>query len=236
MHTYDHFTIPEATALQQEMRKNIRLESSFSGIHTIGGADISFNKDSTEVYAGIVVLTYPGMMPIGRALFRGETTFPYVPGYLAFREIPSLQRAWELFPSKPDVMVLDGQGILHPRRMGIAAHFGVLNNWPAIGCAKTMLHGTHYEPGPERFSTSPIASKDELLGYALRTKAKTAPVYISPGNLVSVEDSLDIMKNCVRQYRIPEPTRLAHETVNLFRLGKLSEGYEDISNAQQSLF
>ena len=236
MFTYDHFTITEATRLQLEMREQIVLKPLEKEIKTIAGADISFNKYSTTVYAGIVVLSYPEMVVQSYSLVAAETTFPYVPGYLAFREVPSLMLAWQQLPQKPDVLVLDGQGITHPRKMGIASHFGVLNNQATIGCAKSMLYGKFDELEIEAFSNEPIFSKGEVLGYALRTKKQVQPVYISPGNLITAEESLEVMKNCMGRYRIPEPTRLAHEKVNLFRTGKLKEGFHLEDNIPLTLF
>ncbi|MDR6966521.1 deoxyribonuclease V [Flavobacterium arsenatis] len=236
MFTYDHSTITEATRLQLEMREQIVLKPLAKTIKTIAGADISFNKYSSTVYAGIVVLSYPEMTVQSYSLISAETTFPYVSGYLAFREVPSLMLAWQQLPQKPDILVLDGQGITHPRRMGIASHFGVLNNLPTIGCAKSMLYGKFDELGLEAFSSEPIFNKGEVLGYALRTKNKVQPVYISPGNLITVEESLEVMKNCMGKYRIPEPTRLAHEKVNLFRTGKLTAGFHIENNIPLTLF
>jgi deoxyribonuclease V len=236
MFTYDHFTITEATQLQLEMCEQIVLKPLEKEIKTIAGADISFNKYSTTVYAGIVVLSYPEMIVQSYSLVTAETTFPYIPGYLAFREVPSLMLAWQQLPQKPDLLVLDGQGITHPRRMGIASHFGVLNNLPTIGCAKSMLYGKFDELGTEAFSNEPILNKGELLGYALRTKKKVQPVYISPGNLITAEESLEVMKNCMGKYRIPEPTRQAHEKVNLFRTGKLKAGFHIEYNIPLTLF
>lgn len=236
MFTYDHLTIPEATKLQWEMKDKILLRPLGKEIKTIAGADISFNKYSTTVYAGIVVLNYPEMTVRSYSLSVAETAFPYVSGYLAFREVPALMQAWDQLREKPDVMVLDGQGITHPRKMGIASHFGLLGNIPSIGCAKSMLFGKFDGLGLEKFSTSPIYGKGELLGYALRTKDKVQPVYISPGHLITAEESLEIMKNCVGKYRIPEPTRLAHEKVNLFRTGQLSAGFHGEENNQVSLW
>ncbi|RZK12885.1 MAG: deoxyribonuclease V [Flavobacterium sp.] len=236
MFTFDHFTITEATRLQLEMREEIVLKPLEKPLRTIAGADISFNKYSTTVYAGVVVLSYPEMIVQSYSLVISETTFPYVPGYLAFREVPSLMLAWQQLPEKPDLLVLDGQGITHPRKMGIASHFGVLNNLPTIGCAKSMLYGKFDELGTEAFSNEPIFNKGELLGYALRTKNKVQPVYISPGSLITAEDSLEVMKNCMGKYRIPEPTRQAHEKVNLFRTGKLIAGFHIENNQPLTLF
>jgi deoxyribonuclease V len=235
MFTYDHFTLSEATKLQNDLREQIVLKPLAYEIKTIAGADISFNKYETRVYTGIVVLNYPEMTIKHFALAQAETTFPYVSGYLAFREVPALMHAWQQLPQKPDVLVLDGQGIAHPRKMGIASHFGVLENIPTIGCAKSMLYGKFEDLDQKRFSSQPIFAKGEHLGFALRTKDKVQPVYISPGHLITAEQSLQILKNCIGKYRIPEPTRLAHDKVNLFRTGQLTAGLHIEKNAPPTL-
>jgi deoxyribonuclease V len=235
MLNYDAITIDEATALQNELRHKVSLITEPHTITTIAGGDISHNKHDDALYAGIVVLSYPELQLLSYSLVKATTKFPYVPQYLGFREVPALIEAWNQLPVKPDLMVLDGQGITHPREMGIACHFGVLTDHPSIGCAKNMLFGNYKALSLERLKTSPILVEDAVKGYALRTKAGVKPVYISPGHKVSVSDSLEIMKKCVLRHRIPEPTRLAHDMVNLFRIGQLKEGYH-VSDVQQSLF
>ncbi|MGK4568293.1 endonuclease V [Flavobacterium sp. 3HN19-14] len=228
MLNYDHFTIEEATALQLSMREQLVLKPLENPVRIIGGADISYNKFSTKVFAGIVILSYPEMELLSYSLYEGETTFPFVHNYLGFREVPSLLETWKQIPVKPDILVLDGQGITHPRKLGVASHFGILENHPTIGCAKSMMAAKLDEVGLEKFSSWPYYREGELLGYALRTKEKkipVEPVYISPGNLITAEETFEIMKNCVGNYRIPEPTRLAHEYVNKFRLGELKAGF-----------
>ncbi|MDQ2753160.1 MAG: endonuclease V, partial [Bacteroidota bacterium] len=143
---------------------------------------------------------------------------PYIPGLLAFREVPALSKAWENLTRKPDVLVLDGHGIAHPRRMGIATHFGIALQTPTMGCAKSLLTGKYVEPGMEAGSVSDLFHKDELIGKVLRTKKNVKPVFISPGNLITMDESLELIKQCVGKYRIPEPTRLAHLFVNELRV------------------
>ncbi|MEL1245855.1 deoxyribonuclease V [Flavobacterium sp. DGU11] len=235
MLNYDDTSLVEATEIQNEMRHRVSLVTETRNITTIAGGDISHNKDTDTVFAGIVVLSYPDMQLLSYSLVVAETKFPYVPQYLGFREVPPLLLAWEQLPQKPDLVVLDGQGVTHPRRMGIASHFGLLTDHPSIGCAKNMLFGNYNPLGLDKMSTSPISSYNEIMGYALRTKAGVKPVYISPGHKVSVKDSLSIMEKCVLKHRIPEPTRLAHEKVNLFRVGKLKAGYH-VTDVQGSLF
>lgn len=215
---YNSLTPTDAVALQQQLRDQIQLTPLQKPIQTIGGADISFNKYSEVVYAGIVILSYPELQVIHTASVISTTRFPYVPGLLAFREVPALIEAWNKLEVKPDVLVLDGHGIAHPRRMGIATHFGLVAGTPTIGCAKSLLAGKYEEPGDKTFDSSPLIYKSDVIGTVLRTKPRCNPVYVSPGHLVTMDESLAIIKNCVRKYRIPEPTRLAHLLVNQVRL------------------
>jgi deoxyribonuclease V len=225
---YDLLTIGEATAIQKELREQLSLEPMQKEIRTIAGADISLSLYSQTVYAGIVVLSYPELQPIAYSLVKSSTTFPYVPGYLAFREIPAILKAYEQMPVRPDVVMFDGNGILHSRRMGIGSHFGVLTGAITMGCAKKKLAGKYDEPEPLQGAYSHVIDKGEVIGYALRTKSNVKPVFISPGHQMSLQDSLDIAMQCVRKHRLPEPTRRAHEYVNLFRTGQLQEGYHEI--------
>lgn len=228
MSLYTNISIPEATRLQNELREKLDTAERELNITTIGGADISLNLYSTTVYAGIIILSFPELKPVACSLVKAETRFPYVPGYLAFREVPALFIAWQQLPAKPDVLVVDGHGIAHPRRMGIAAHFGTLTGQTSMGCAKKLLYGKYEEPGIELGAHSTIYAKQEQIGYAFRSKTKTAPVFISPGYGMGMENSLQVIRQCTGKYRIPEPTRLAHELVNRFRKGELKEGYHSL--------
>jgi deoxyribonuclease V len=225
---YDHYSFEEATAYQIELAKQLKFQQLHK-IETIAGADISFNKNSTTMYAAILILSYPEMVLKSFALETYETSFPYKAGFLGFKEVPALLKVWELIQNKPDVVVLDGNGILHPRRMGVASHFGILANQATIGCAKSLLYGENHVPENKKLSTTEINSHGETLGFALRTKINCAPVYVSAGHLITADQSLAILKNCVGNYRIPEPTRMAHNIVNDFRTGKLKAGFHEVS-------
>lgn len=228
MALYSNISVPEATRIQNELRAKLDIAERELQISTIGGADISLNLYSTTIYAGIIVLSFPQLKPVAYSLVKAETDFPYVPGYLAFREVPALVQVWEQLPAKPDLLVVDGHGVAHPRRMGIAAHFGTLTGQASMGCAKNILCGKYEEPASEFGSHSIIYDKGEDIGYAFRSKAKTAPVFISPGHGLGMNNSLQVIRQCTGKYRIPEPTRLAHELVNRFRKGELKEGYHII--------
>lgn len=211
---YDHLNPAEAIVIQQEMREQVNLQPLDIKIRYVGGADISFNKYEDTVYAGIIVLKYPGMEQVEQVTVISATKFPYISGLLAFREVPALLLAWDQLKIKPDVMILDGQGIAHERRMGIATHFGLLKDVPAIGCAKSRLTGTYTEPANIVFAEESLVHQQEQVGVVLRTKLNCKPVFVSPGHKVSIRQSVDIIKHCTRKYRIPEPTRLAHLLVN----------------------
>jgi len=227
---YTHITIAKATQIQKQLRTQLNVAEQELHITTIGGADISLNLYSTTIYAGIILLSFPQLKPLAYSLVKEETHFPYVPGYLAFREVPALLKAWQQMNNKPDVLVVDGHGIAHARRMGIAAHFGTISQQKSMGCAKKILFGKFEEPSIQQGSYSMIYDKQEPIGFAFRSKAKTAPVYISPGYGMGLSNSLAIIQQCVGKYRIPEPTRLAHELVNQFRKGELKEGYHQLSS------
>ena len=226
MMLYDNITLMQAVAIQEELSTVLRFNLVQNlDFRSIAGADISFNKGSNTFYAAIVVLRLPDMRLISYSLSRGSSDFPYIPGFLGFREIPSLLKAWEMITEKPDLLVLDGQGILHPRRMGIAAHFGVLTHQLTIGCAKNSLFGKYAEPGILKYSESPVYAHGGIAGYALRTKDHALPVFVSPGYGMDASQAVSVIRKCIGKYRIPEPTRIAHDMVNRFRTGDLNEGY-----------
>ena len=218
----------EAIEFQKKLRSQVKIQpfGDLSKIRYIAGADVSMNLYSNTVYAGFVVLAYPTLEIVAHAVVKDETRFPYIPGLLSFREIPSLLKAWEKLNKEspqfiPDIIVVDGIGIAHPRRLGIASHLGVILDKPTIGCAKSVLIGKYQEPESKPGSFSYLYDKEEVIGAALRTKIigsrPVNPIFISPGNKINLEDSLTLMKSCVRKHRLPELTRQAHETVNEYR-------------------
>ena len=215
---YEKLTAVQAIAYQQELRKQISIKPLNKEIKIIAGSDISFNKYEETVYAGIVLFNYPDLRIIGTATAISRTSFPYISGLLAFREVPALLDAWNKLEIKPDVLVLDGQGIAHERRLGIATHFGLVTGATTIGSAKSRLAGKYEEPANKAFSQSPMYDNGEMIGIALRSKKNCNPIYISPGNNISMEQSVEVIKNCIRGYRIPEPTRQAHMLVNKIRV------------------
>lgn len=198
----------------------LKLQAPGGEIETIAGCDISFNKYEETVYAGIVVLRLSDMQTIETAGVVSTAKFPYIPGLLSFREVPALLEAWQKLKIEPDAVMLDGQGIAHPRRFGIGAHFGLIVEKPTLGCAKSVLVGKFDEPAPERGAWSPMLHKGEIIGAALRTKNKVQPVYVSPGHLMNLESAIEIALRGDGGYRVPEPTRRAHLFVNELRTRK----------------
>ena len=220
LHDWTNITPADAVKLQQQLRPQIRIEPLTKPAETIAGCDISFNKFEETVYAGIVVLRLDTLETIEEAGVVSTATFPYVPGLLSFREVPSLLEAWQKLKTEPDVVMFDGQGIAHPRRIGIASHGGLFLNRPTFGCAKSVLVGKYDEPAPERGSWSPMLHYRDVVGAALRTKNNVNPVYISPGHLIDLETAISLTLRCDGGYRIPEPTRRAHNLVNALRRGE----------------
>lgn len=217
----------EARNLQKSLRKQIELTPLGKEIKLIAGADISFNKFEETVYAGFVVMEMATLKPFAYAAAIAETRFPYIPGLLSFREIPALLLAWEMLEVKPDVVMLDGHGIAHPRRMGIATHFGLTTGCPTIGVAKKRLTGSFTEPDAEAGSFSELISEKEkeTIGIVYRTKNRVKPVFISPGNKTCMSDALMLVKKTTGKYRIPEPTRQAHLLVNQLRRDEIKQGF-----------
>ena len=210
----------EAVELQKTLQESVRLIPLEREVRTIAGTDISFNKFSTTVYAGIVVLRLPSLEVIEEVGVVSKTGFPYVPGLLSFRETPSVLEAWEKLKTEPDAVMFDGQGIAHPRRVGIASHVGLLIERPTLGCAKSVLVGRYEEPPPERGAWTPMIDKGEVVGAAVRTKANVQPIFVSPGHLIDLENAIKLTLACDGGYRQPEPTRRAHLLVNALRRGE----------------
>jgi deoxyribonuclease V len=208
LHSWD-VTPSEAVAIQQSLRSKVQLTNVFDPqqIRTVAGIDASY-KDVG--HAAVVVLSFPDLQLIEQVTATRAISFPYVPGLLSFREAPVVLDAIAKLTHQPDVMIFDGQGIAHPRRLGIAAHIGVYLDRPTIGCAKSRLVGTYQEPGPEKGDYSPLLEHDgEVIGAVLRTKQNTKPLFISPGHKIDLKTSVWLVLNCVKNYRLPETTRLA---------------------------
>lgn len=215
----------EAKKLQEELRQQISLDPLPQAPELVAGADISFSRGSDTMHAAIVVLRLPELKPVSRSLVSDDTAFPYISGLLAFREMPVLLKAWKQLQQKPDVLILDGHGIAHPRRMGIATHFGIEVDQPTIGCAKNVLIGTHGTLGTKKGEYTELVEEQETIGIVLRSRTNVNPIYISPGHKLSLGDAYSIIMKTLTKYKLPQTTRLAHQLANKLRKGKLKQGY-----------
>jgi deoxyribonuclease V len=211
-------TPTEAVALQKRLRELLVLQPPAGlKVARVAGADISTEKGNDTGYGGIVVLDAATLAPVAQSGAAVTLTFPYVPGLLSFRELPIVKAAWERLTVRPDVVIFDGQGTAHPRRMGIACHGGLLFGVPSIGCAKSLLVGTYGKLGDARGATAPITHKGEVVGTAVRTRKGVQPVYVSPGHLMDLPTAVDLVLKVGPKYREPETTRQAHRLVNALR-------------------
>jgi len=223
----------EAVAIQKKLRTQLDLQSEPRRLETIAGIDVSYDKGSDWLFAAIVVMRLSDLAVIATAATTTLVPFPYIPGLLSFRECPAVLQAWEKLSVKPDCLMCDGQGIAHPRRLGIASHLGLWLNMASIGCAKSLLVGEYHEPGAIRGSMIPLVHQQEQVGMILRTKDRVAPVFVSQGHRISLERAVTMVLACCTKYRLPEPTRRAHLLVNELR-GKASEAAK--ANPQSTLF
>lgn len=210
----------EAVELQKQLRADVQVAPLARSIKTIAGADISFNKFSKTVYAGLVVLALPSLNVIEEVCVVSETSFPYVPGLLSFREAPSVLEAWAKLKTEPDAVMFDGHGLAHPRRVGIASHVGLIIERPTLGCAKSVLVGKYEEPEMTRGAWTAMIDKGETIGAALRTKTNVQPIFVSVGHLIDLAGAIALTLQCDGGYRQPEPTRRAHHLVNALRRGE----------------
>ena len=214
----------EASRLQKELAPKVAAGPALdlAGIEHVAGADVSTQGD--KGYATVVVLDFPGLSPVEVQGFEIELSFPYVPGLLAFREIPAVAGALEKVQTPVDAVIFDAQGLAHPRRMGLASHLGLFLGVPSVGCAKTRLVGTHEEPGPEKGSSTDLVHRGEVIGKVLRTRKGVSPVYVSVGNGIDLQSAVELVLACSPKYRLPETTRQAHNAANRLRRGEPVEG------------
>ena len=184
----------------------------------VAGLDCAFTKSGEKIIAAVIVVKLSDSEVVETQKVERKLTFPYIPGLLSFREAPACLAAVEKLETKPDAFLIDGQGIAHPRRLGIAAHLGLFFSKPTIGCAKSRLVGEYAEPGFEKGSHSVLTHRGERIGAVLRTRTNVRPLFVSVGNLCTLEDAIRITLACTTKYRLPEPTRLAHQFVSREKL------------------
>ncbi|MGH7998771.1 MAG: deoxyribonuclease V [Brasilonema sp.] len=203
-------TVDEAIKVQEKLRDEVITEDKLKEpVQFVAGVDMGFEADGTISRAAVAVLSFPNLQLQETSLARRPTTFPYIPGFLSFREIPVVLDALEKIQTIPDLILCDGQGIAHPRRFGIACHLGLLVDIPTIGVAKSLLVGQHEDLPETRGSYQPLIHKGETIGVVLRTRTGVKPLYISSGHKVSLLTAIDYVLRCTTKYRLPETTRIA---------------------------
>lgn len=207
----------EAVGWQERLRDELILSGEASGARIIAGADVSYERHGSTFFAGIVVMDVGTREVIEEAHHVGPVSFPYIPGLLSFREGPVILGAFEKLSTVPDAVIFDGQGIAHPRGLGLASHMGILLGVPTVGSAKTRLVGEYGDVAPERGSATELIHNGRGVGYVVRSKEGTKPIFVSPGHLISGRAAVELVLACTARYRIPEPVRRAHILVNRLR-------------------
>ncbi len=202
-------TAAEAIAIQKELMDKVLIHDDFGDAKIIAGVDCSYDIKSNLSFAFIVLMKRGEWKVLESVSAKMPTKFPYVPGLLSFREIPVILKAFEKLKTVPDLFMVDGQGIAHPRRLGIAAHLGVLLDIPSIGVAKSKLTGHYAEPDLKKDSESVLKDRDVRIGTVLRSKDNVKPLFISPGHKVGQESAVKLVREALTKYRLPEPTRIA---------------------------
>jgi deoxyribonuclease V len=216
LHSWD-LTTAEARDLQLKLAAQVDAKCPLKAYETIAGADVSYDRYAKWLHAAVVVLRAGTFEVLDRSGVLAEARFPYVPGLLTFREAPAVIEAFRKLSVRPDVIICDGQGIAHPRRMGLAAHLGLFLGIPTIGCAKSWFFGEYEEPGVERGDWSPLTDQGETIGAVLRTRSRVKPLFVSSGHLCDLKSAIEIVLVTSPTYRQPITTRLAHQYVNDLR-------------------
>lgn len=201
--------IEEAIAIQEELRSKVITENQLGTVRYVAGVDVGYDSTDSVSQAAVTVLSFPDLQLQQQAVVRSPTTFPYVPGFLSFREVPAILEALAKIDPMPDLILCDGQGLAHPRRFGLACHLGVVTGIATIGVAKTRFIGEHSEVGHSRGSWQPLLDGPETVGVALRTQGGVKPIYISIGHKVNLMGAIDYVLRCAPKYRLPQTTRSA---------------------------
>lgn len=214
MKIYQHHawpsTVEEAILIQEQLRNQVITSDKLQEpVQYVAGVDMGFEADGTISRAAVAVLSFPDLEVIETSLAHRPTTFPYIPGFLSFREIPAVLDALEKIKTTPDLILCDGQGIAHPRRFGIASHLGVIVDIPTIGVAKSLLIGKHEELPETRGNWRSLIHKGEIIGAVLRSRTGVKPLYVSSGHRISLATAIDYVLRCTPKYRLPETTRIA---------------------------
>ncbi len=205
-----NLTPKEAVAQQRELAGRVIKENQFDSIEYVAGVDVGFEENKTISRAAAVVLSFPELVPLESGIARRPVTFPYIPGLLAYREVPVVLDALAQLATEPDIILVDGHGLAHPRRFGIACQIGVLLDRPSVGVAKSILVGKADEPENRVGAWAPLVDKGETIGAVVRTKLNVKPIYVSIGNKIDLRTAVELVLKCTTKYRVPETTRYAH--------------------------
>jgi deoxyribonuclease V len=217
MHSWN-VSFREAIEIQKKFSQLIICHGKPDKINSVAGVDIAYGKNKNLGFCSIVLLSFPDLVIQKIYKTYDKINFPYIPGLLSFREGPLFLKTYQKIKQKPDIIIFDGQGIAHPRKFGIAAHLGLFINVPTIGSAKSKLYGKYEEPSKIKGAMSYIYNEEnKRIGIVLRTRKNVKPIYVSPGHLIGIDETADIIMKCVTQYRIPEPIRIANKAVSEFR-------------------
>lgn len=233
LHGWD-LTPTEAIALQKRLARRVRPESAGGGagaVRRVAAVDVSCRRGDALLFGAVVVLELPEMVVREEIGVCRQETFPYVPGLLSFRELPVLLTAFRYLSCLPDAVLVDGQGIAHPRRLGLASHLGLWLNLPTVGCAKSRLCGEYAEPDGRRGARSPLLLDGQPVGAVLRSRHHVRPLFVSPGHLMNTEQAVALVERCLTRYRLPEPLRQAHKLANFCRQAGLVPGQVHISGS-----
>ncbi len=209
LHTW-RLTPSQAAKLQQELRTHVERQDRLNEIRTVAGIDLGYDPAAGMARAAVVLLSFPDLRPMERATAQRPVTFPYLPGLLAFREMPAALAALQRLQTTPDLILCDGHGLAHPRRFGLACHLGLWLDLPTIGVAKRILVGSHPPLDESKGAWVPVRHEGDTIGAALRTRRGVRPVYVSLGHRVSLQSAIGLTLQCAPRYRIPEPLRQAH--------------------------
>ncbi|MBF0320810.1 MAG: endonuclease V [Nitrospirae bacterium] len=207
--------LTEAREIQKSLAARVEITGLARDVKYVAGADAAFCGD--DVVGSACLFTYPALEKIDEAAVTQKTDFPYIPGFLSFRESPALIGAINGLRHRPDVLIVDGQGIAHPSRVGLASHIGVLLDMVSIGCAKSRLIGTYDEPGMEKGRWSCLFDARECIGAVLRSRTGVRPLFISPGHLIDIDGAVELVSACLRRFRLPEPVRCAHNAAAVYK-------------------
>lgn len=216
IHLWD-LSVNKAIALQKELAGQVKQTSLKDKPKIIAGLDCAFSDGKKRIVAAVVVLELPDFRIVETAEAVLDVTFPYVPGLLSFREAPACLAAMQKLQTIPDVVLVDGQGIAHPRRMGLASHLGLFLDIPTIGCAKSRLIGEYENLPRQKGAFVPLLDKNEHIGFVLRTRTNVKPLFISPGHKITHREAVEVVLSCCARYRLPEPARMAHQRVSSLR-------------------